>query len=61
MADQCPAQPAIDRTHSASSPEMEAQLRALRLLVCDLLKANQDLREAILKANVEMPMNQQHP
>jgi hypothetical protein len=37
--------------------EMEQRLTSLRSLVCDLLKTNQELREA-LKANSGVPNNQ---
>jgi hypothetical protein len=38
--------------------EMERRLNSLRSLVCDLLKANQELREALLKASSGVPNHQ---
>jgi hypothetical protein len=34
--------------------EMEYRLKSLRALVCDLLKTNQELRNALLAAGIDM-------
>jgi hypothetical protein len=33
--------------------EMQSELKSLRSLVCDLLKANQELRVALLEAGID--------
>ncbi|MCU1324510.1 MAG: hypothetical protein JWM43_4159 [Acidobacteriaceae bacterium] len=38
--------------------EMEQRLASLRTLVCDLLKANQELRQALLSARLEKTCNE---
>jgi len=38
--------------------EMEHGLKSLRSLVCDLLKANQELRDALLKVRSDVPNNE---
>jgi hypothetical protein len=47
-----------DRWSIDSFLEMEHRLNSLRSLVCDLLKANQELRDALLKARSGVPNNQ---
>jgi hypothetical protein len=37
-----------------SYKEMEYRLKSLRSLVCDLLKTNQELRNALLDAGIDM-------
>jgi hypothetical protein len=39
--------------------EMKFKLESLRSLVCDLLKTNQELRMALLDAEVNLPPNQE--
>jgi hypothetical protein len=41
-----------------SYQEAAYELSSLRLLVCDLLKANQELRNALLKAKIDMPRSE---
>ena len=43
-----------NRTGIDSYQEMEYRLGSLRLLVCDLLKTNQELRDA-LQAKIDLP------
>ncbi len=47
-----------DRWSIDSFLEMEHRLISLRSLVCDLLKTNQELRQALLKARSGVPNNQ---
>ncbi|MCU1249106.1 MAG: hypothetical protein JWQ49_2135 [Edaphobacter sp.] len=47
-----------DRWRIKSFLEMEHRLNSLRSLVCDLLKTNQELREALLKTKSGVPNNQ---
>ena len=37
-----------------SYQEMEYRLKSLRALVCDLLKTNQELRDALLDAGIDL-------
>jgi hypothetical protein len=48
--DSCGVHATDDRSTLNSSPEIEHRLNALRSLVCDLLKTNQELRDALLEA-----------
>jgi hypothetical protein len=41
-----------------SYQEMEYKLHSLRSLVCDLLKTNQELRDALLNAKIDVPLHQ---
>jgi hypothetical protein len=43
-----------NRSNMDSYQEMEYRLNSLRSLVCDLLKTNQELRDA-LKAKIDLP------
>ena len=45
------------RWSADSSLEMEHRLNSLRSLVCDLLKTNQELRDALLQARLGAPNN----
>ncbi len=54
--DRCEAPYATDDRWSIESyVEMEEKLHCLRLLVCDLLKTNQELRAALLVAGANVP------
>lgn len=44
-----------DRCGDAFDKEMEYRIESLRQLVCDLLKTNQDLREALMEARERSP------
>jgi len=41
-----------------ASPEAELRLNSLSSLVCDLLKENQELRNALHEARLNLPNNQ---
>ena len=49
--------PIETRRSVESSLEAEDRLNSLRLLVCDLLKTNQELRHALLEARSGLPNN----
>jgi hypothetical protein len=61
--DSCETSQAIDthpiktRRSVESSLEAEDRLNSLRLLVCDLLKTNQELRHALAEARSGLPNN----
>jgi len=44
--------------HIDLNQEMESRLNSLRSLVCELLKTNQELRDA-LQAKIDVPRNQE--
>jgi len=44
--------------HIDLNEEMESRLNSLRSLVCELLKTNQELRDA-LQAKIDVPRNQE--
>jgi hypothetical protein len=46
--------------HQASSMEMESTIRSLRELVCDLLKKNQLLRDALSEVKPDLPGAAEH-
>lgn len=58
--DRCEAPHATgNHGNSASRMEMEDTLNSLRSLICDLLKTNQELRTALLKARASLPHNEE--
>jgi len=50
MASNGPLDSIGDRESMVACPERESRLDCLRSLVCELLKTNQELREALLEA-----------
>jgi hypothetical protein len=58
--DRCEAPHATGNHWSSDSYlEMEDTLRSLRSLICDLLKTNQELRTALIKASASLPHNEE--
>lgn len=58
--DRCEAPHATGNHWSSDSYlEMEDTLRSLRSLICDLLKTNQELRTALLKAEASLLHNEE--
>ena len=56
--DSCEEPHATDIRWSMDSyMEMELKLKSLRLLICDLLKTNQELRAALVEARSAVPNN----